>query len=242
MEPASKSFKDHMNFKGNGEITGQLDSGEEILFSTKVQKRNKWGFNQERGMLLTTKRLYNVADEAKIQRRIAVSTISALSRSKQDGCLEFVVHVSNEYDYQFEADNRDEIFEAVRYAFWKVSAKNVPVFAVPTSLENLHTSKQDAQAGRVIMPGEAFLIRENPYPEGADAATAAMKGLSLHQAYDQQHMVDLSATNKEIYAAKGRTMTLYQRNKKSSGKEPVLEDFEAKSVIGRGAFGKVFLV
>lgn len=54
--------------------------------------------------------------------------------------------------------------------------------------------------------------------------------------------MDMAATNKEITQAKGRTMTLYQRHKAESGKEPVLEDFAAKTVIGRGAFGKVYLV
>lgn len=144
MEPSNditKSFPDHIKFKGNADICKMLDDNEDIVFSCKLQKRNKWGFNQERQMMLTTKRLYNIADCSKMQRKILVSSVSAISRSTVDGNLEFVVHVKDEYDYQFESADRDEIFEAIKYAYWKVTGKNVPVYMVPSSLENVHSSK-----------------------------------------------------------------------------------------------------
>lgn len=48
---------------------------------------------------------------------------------------------------------------------------------------------------------------------------------------------EINAFNKEI---KGRSDTMFQR--KPSDKKSELKDFLIKSVIGRGSFGKVFLV
>ena len=55
---------------------------------------------------------------------------------------------------------------------------------------------------------------------------------------DPQAAFELQAQNDEF--GKMRSNTLFTRN--AAEKEAVLEDFIAKSVIGKGSFGKVFLV
>ena len=32
---------------------------------------------------------------------------------------EFVVHIKNEYDYRYESDYRKEIFDAIKWVWWK---------------------------------------------------------------------------------------------------------------------------
>lgn len=59
-----------------------------------------------RVLLLTNMALYNLKD-TDIQRRIAVPTIRAITKSTKPKCLEFVVHVTNDYDYRFESEMRD---------------------------------------------------------------------------------------------------------------------------------------
>ena len=39
-----------------------------------------------------------------------------------------MVHVKNEYDYRYESDFRKEIFEAIKYVYWKAHGKNIKVF------------------------------------------------------------------------------------------------------------------
>ncbi len=85
------------------------------------------------------------------------------------------MHVKDEYDYRFEADCRDEIFEAVKYVCWKNNKKNLQVFGVPDTLKQWHTSKRDVQEGRVVMPQSQWeLKQENVYPEdtGSGGQTA----------------------------------------------------------------------
>lgn len=55
---------------------------------------------------------------------------------------------------------------------------------------------------------------------------------------DPQSAFELQAQNEEF--TKGRSNTLFIKNQNE--KEAVLEDFVCKSVIGKGSFGKVFLV
>jgi hypothetical protein len=61
--------EDMLNFKNDKEIMDQLaangklpssDSLESLVFSTKVLKYNRFGFKQERHLLLTTQQLANI--------------------------------------------------------------------------------------------------------------------------------------------------------------------------------------
>ncbi len=128
-------------------------------------KYNRWFLKQSRVLLLTNSRIYNLKGD-KIQRKIAVSSIRGLTRSTKSGNLEFVVHVKDEYDYRFESEYRAEIFDAIKYTFWKTSGRNVPVFGVDDSLKHCHTSKRDVQEGNVVMPEQKFRRpEEDVYPE-----------------------------------------------------------------------------
>jgi hypothetical protein len=53
-------------------------------------------------LIITNSHLLNVKDNA-IQRRIKIGAIGALTKSSQEDCYEFLIHVSNEWDYLFQA-------------------------------------------------------------------------------------------------------------------------------------------
>lgn len=81
------------------------------------------------------------------------------------------MHVKDEYDYRFESEFREEIFEALKYVCWKNNKKNLPVYGVPDSLKQWHTSKRDVQEGRVVMPQSQWQLKgENTYPEDGSMA------------------------------------------------------------------------
>ena len=92
--------------------------------------------------MLTNMALYNLKDTA-IKRRLSIERVRALSRSSKKGCLEFVVHVKGEYDYRFDSESRKNIFDAIKYHFWRHHKSNIPVFEVPDSLKEYHTTKKD---------------------------------------------------------------------------------------------------
>lgn len=143
-----KTFQDIMNCGENQAIVAQLDTnkGEAVVFSCVVEKINRFGMKQERTFLLTNQSLYNIKKE-EVQRRIDVTSIKSITKSTKKDSNEFVVHVKNEYDYDFESQYRNDIFESIKYIWWKTHKTNVPVYGVPDSLKKYHTSKRDIQNG-----------------------------------------------------------------------------------------------
>ena len=116
--------------------------------------------------MLTNHALYNLKDTS-FQRRISIKSIKAISRSSKKGCLEFVVHVKDQYDYRFDSDSRRAIFDAVKFHYWKTNKSNIPVFEVPDSLKDYHTSKNHQGRGVDVLPPEKYIVSdENIYPEG----------------------------------------------------------------------------
>lgn len=120
---------------------------------------------QERALLLTNMNLYNIKKDA-VKRRITIDDINSLSKSIKPGNNEFVVHVSSQYDYRFDSQNRDEIFDAVKYVCWRQRKTNLPVFQVPESLKAYHTTKKDIGQGNEVRPPDEFRVYSNEYPEG----------------------------------------------------------------------------
>lgn len=56
--------------------------------------------------MLTNQHLYNIKKD-QVQRRIAVSSIKAVTKSTNSNNCQFIVHVKSEYDYMYESDFRD---------------------------------------------------------------------------------------------------------------------------------------
>lgn len=103
-----------------------------------------------------------------MQRRIAIASIKAVTKSTLANNPEFVVHVKNEYDYRFESDYRKEIFDALKYVYWKENRVNLPVYGVDEKLKEYHTSKKDISNGIEVNPQEQFRLKqEDIYEEDA---------------------------------------------------------------------------
>ena len=92
----AEQYYDYMNCKENKNITDELETDEKIIFSILLGKKSKWGFNQERIMLVTDKHYYNI-DDNKIKRKVEIKNVYAFTKSLS--CNDFILHVYNEYDY-----------------------------------------------------------------------------------------------------------------------------------------------
>ena len=113
---AAPANKDQCGCGSMPEVTGQLSQGESVVFSCILFKKNRFGMKQERTLMLTNLKLYNVK-KAEFQRTINLESIKALTKSldpKRN--TSFIVHVSNEYDYQFDSD--DDIFTQIKFYYW----------------------------------------------------------------------------------------------------------------------------
>jgi len=176
---------------------------------------------QTRNLLLTTQHLANVKDH-EFQRRIAIKSIKAMTKSTQLNNNEFIVHVKDEYDYRFNCEKREELFEHLKECFFNLMNENLPIFGVPGNVKEFATSKKDIKAGTEKVPPDSYRLRNEdlyePVKEQAQDNTLDMEELPAP---------DLKA--RATFAKKGDMNV-------------TLADFEIKKVIGRGSFGKVFLV
>lgn len=108
---------------------------------------------------------------------------------------------------------------------------------MPDKLKEYHTSKKDISNGIEVNPQENFRLKsEDIYEEKAGKKQQPSPPIT-HGGFGNQD-ADISRFNQEF--AKMRSNTLFMKNKNEA--KVVLNDFQIRSVIGRGSFGKVFLV
>ena len=81
------------------------------------------------------------------QRSVEIENLAALTKSLDFGHIEFILHVTNEYDYFIQCDKIDELFEKVKECYFKETQKNLPIYGVPGKVENYRTTKRDIQKG-----------------------------------------------------------------------------------------------
>lgn len=232
-----KKFSDYMGCSQNEEILAQLDTqgGEKVAFSCVVIKFNRWNLKQDRTLLLTNFNLYNIKKN-QVQRKINISSVKAVTKSTKPDNQQFIVHVRSEYDYQFESDFRKEFFDAFKYVYFLAHKTNLPVYGVPDKLKDYATSKKDISNGVEVNPQEQFRLHKEDIYDDQSSFTAPSTNMSASSStgsFDEIHQF-----NNEFKAV--RSDTLFMKDKKE--KKVDLKDFIIKSVIGRGSFGKVFLV
>lgn len=106
------------------------------------------------------------------------------------------------------------ILDLFKAAYKKQTGKNLKVFCVPNeNLRDYHTVKGDVKKGLDRMPKNSFLVAADESPEEETKSPA-------------------------MQADRQRRQTLWSHNKE----QVCLEDFHVKKVLGKGSFGKVFLV
>jgi hypothetical protein len=153
---------DYLGIKSQSKVTSEFDSDEHVVFSADVKKVNDYGKSQGRSILVTNKRVYNLAGK-KIKRAIKISDINAMTKNNVQKHLEFIIHVSSESDYRFKIETlkmRDEVFSVIKQHYAKICKKNLPVYGVTNSdLKDYHTVKSDVKKGICRVPAESYRIK-----------------------------------------------------------------------------------
>ena len=81
-EPAQLEYdpvNDHLQYEKDPEIK-KIITNEKFLFSDEMYKKNKFGFNQTRQVVLTDLALYNLKSK-KLQRRLDISKLKGITVS-----------------------------------------------------------------------------------------------------------------------------------------------------------------
>lgn len=155
--------------------------------------------------------------------------MKALSKSTQVGNFEFVVHVKDEYDYRFVCEKREELFEQLKACYFSIMNQNLPIYGVPSKLKDIATSKKDIKAGTERMPPEQYRLRDEDLYEPITDSPGSSVQSTTDSSDDEEFMPKNPGAHRATFAKKGDTQI-------------TLQDFQIKKVIGRGSFGKVFLV
>ena len=138
--------------------------------------------------------------------------------------FEFVFHVTGESDYRFRVMMKtewDEVMEILKNSYTESTGKALAVYCVPApNLKDFHTVKGDVKKGISWMPPKTSWI----YDQAEES-----KG--------PDHLTGGPSSESWQWSTEGTT--LYSRKE---GETVCLEDFIVKRVIGKGSFGKVFLV
>ena len=210
-----QSEYDFLNFTKDFTIKNNVTREEEIQFSDTVQKINKNGWKQSRNLVLTDKAIYNLKKK-ELKRRIDYTKIIGITLSKQSD--EFVIHcLELDYDYQFISQKKKTIVEIIAKNYELIKEEELKLFEINVkNLNQFVTTKKEKEKQQSLsrMP-KTGQINVKDYLFGNKSKT----DVNIFQAKNSKKSNSINFKN-------------IQAN---------YEDFEIKSVIGRGSVGKILL-
>ena len=112
---------DFLNFKNDPDIL-KIITTEELLFSDKIYKKNRFLFSQERFILITNYAIYNLKGKS-LKRRIDISKLKGITNSEKT--FEFVIHGNEEYDYLLYSENKLIIIDVIEKIYEVLMGKTL---------------------------------------------------------------------------------------------------------------------
>lgn len=116
---------------------------EEIYLSCLITKYNRYGFKQERKIIVTNLHLFNISKQSninrtdyhfsaclEINRKIDILKVDAVTLSKDAHSSEFIIHVKNEYDYRYLSQSYSELIAHTIRKIIKLKGQSIKFFKV----------------------------------------------------------------------------------------------------------------
>jgi serum/glucocorticoid-regulated kinase 2 len=207
-----QSEYDFLNLSKNYSIKNNITRDEEIQFSDKIFKINKYGWKQERVVLITDKAIYNLK-KLSLKRRIDFKTIIGITLSKLSD--EFVIHCNDiDYDYHYISSRKKTIVEIIAKYYQPINEEELKLFELPVkNLSTFVTTKKEKekQKNSTRMPN------------------------SNSTSVNDYLFANKSKTDIQSKAGGKRKSTFQNVLVQYT-------DFEIVKVIGRGSVGKILLV
>ena len=210
----NQSEYDFLNLSQNYSVKTNITRDEEIQFSDKVSKNNRYNWWQERNLIITDKAIYNLK-KLKLKRRIDFKTLIGMTISKNSE--EFVLHCKDiDYDYQFSSPRRKIIIEIISNNYETICEEELKLFELTEKNLNEYVTSKDEkekQFSYTRMPKNIESLNIKDYLFGNQSKTEIdINKISISPQSKFKHI-------------------------------PVTyDDFEIIKVIGRGFIGKIILV
>jgi len=203
-----------------------------LYYSNKIIKTNHFNIDQERNIILTDEALYNF-QKKKVKRKIKYDQIRGITFSKQN--TEFVVHGNDdEYDYLFRSSERDIILSFIAKLYEEQNGKTLKLCEVnEKSLKNYVTEKKEKKKDKNYSKmDESKKIDTKKFLYDIANSNKKLRTSSNHSV-DEEKIKD--ETPIQI-----KSKTIFSKINNITNAN--LEDFKILKILGRGEFGKVYLV
>ena len=209
-----QSEYDFLNFSKDHYIKTNVTREESIQFSDKIIKINRFGYKQERNIIITDKGIYNLK-KTTLKRRIDIRVIKGITLAKNSD--EFVIHCNDEeYDYQYMSAKKKTIVEIIAKYYYNIKNEELKLFELNlSSLGTFVTSKKEKMKEK----NSSRMPRTNCLSIG-------------EYIYGKK-------TNEEVHKKESHVK---KTNKIIASTKVELNDFEIIKTIGRGSVGKILLV
>ena len=221
---------DYLSWAKDETILGIINK-EILYYSNKIIKINHFNISQDRVLILTDEALYNF-HKKKSKRRIEYNQIRGITYSKQNN--EFVVHGNDdEYDYYFQSNDRNLILNLISKYYEEQNGKILKICEVnEKSLRKFVTDKKEKKKDKNFSKmDETKVIDSKKFFEENTVSEVKVRAPSVN--VDEE-------TIEEENPPEIKTRIIFNKIKDLNKVE--LEDFKIIKILGRGIFGKVYLV
>ena len=230
----NKNEYDYLNCNDSPEIKNIIKN-EIILFSDKILKINRFGFNQERNIIITNCAIYNIKKK-ELKRKIPLNVILGITISKISE--EFIIHGNdNEYDYHYHSPRRFEIIKTINNEFFKLNHKKLKFYeSKEKSLKSFVTSKKEKKSNPNFtrMSKENLIDIDDYFNRTTINSVSEINDILNSIIIGNDSSNDNNNNNKEINNNEDKNINF--KSDKS------IEDFNIIKTIGRGECGIVSLV
>ena len=224
-----KSDYDFLNLSNDKEIL-KLIKDEVLYYSNKLQKINHFNISQERILVLTNEGLY-ILQKKKLNRKIKYNEIVGITFTNLS--QEFIVHNFDiDYDYYFQSSEKNLIICIIAKFYQNQTDLKLKICEVEEkSLKNYVTGKKEKKKDKnYTKMDENYLINTNSLIKEIIRVEKNLKQIW------KENLCDSDEENPK----KEKTTIIF--NKIKDIKSVRVEDFQVLKILGRGAFGKVYLV
>ena len=222
---------DNLKWAKDKEILSIINK-EILYYSNKITKINHYNISQDRFIVLTDEALYNF-HKKKLKRRIKYDQIRGITYSKQN--IEFVIHGNDdEYDYYYQSNDRNLILRFIAKFYEEQNGKTIKICEVSEkTLKTYVTGKKEKKKDKNFSKmDESKTINIKKFLEESAILDKKMRTSSISVAEEEKidDIVPVEIKSKIIFSKIDNISSV------------TLEDFKIIKIIGRGTFGKVYLV
>ena len=258
---ASGTSLDYLDIEHNPEVQKVIGDDEPVFFSEKINKINQYSFSQKRVIVITSAKLYNFREKNGkyyLKRVIPIPSVGGVTKSLSKKCSEFVIHVPEQYDYRYQSEKRDVIIQSLKMAYISLMKENLPIYGIDAKdLKHYTTTEKDRYKGKSRIPGKEHQLKEEDIfiaseEDQNEESKGSMKDEKEWDTGDylktsfraslviSEFDIDFEDEDDKLIDSQNyRSSTLFSR---SGIEDCQLEDLIIRRVIGKGAFGKVFMV